>query len=419
MSFVSVNVRELRRAFDPRSGYGPAKTANMLCESIASGEISHKEISIGGLYRAIFGDEAHAALRLPGGSALPGAIYLDKGAVNEHGSRGVLTEANYGAAGGQAFGSAVASAAFANVNGQIFYNALIEGYRTEELIGEQLCEVVQTTLPNEKIAGIGAIGDEFQETIEGDAYPEIGLNEQWIETPITQKFGGIVSLTREAIFFDRTGLLLNEAKKLGEYYGINREKRILDTVFGITNSYKRNGVAYNTYQTATPYINKHQNVLVDWTDVENSELLLNNMLDPNTGEPMQTFADTVVVPRALLMTARRILRAVSIQHVDNQANASTIRTTSGNPLDTPLIAENPYKILSSRYVSSRSGNNAHWWMGDFKRAFMYMQNWPMTTIQAAANTTAEFERDIVMRFRCSERGRPAVREPRHVVENTD
>lgn len=419
MSFVSLNERELRRMADPRSGYGPGKLSNMLCESLASGEVPYAAVSPSKLYRALFGEEAFAALRTPGGNALPNAGMLAEGRISENTRVGTLTEANFGAASGQGFGSAVASAAFANVNGQIFYNALIEGYRTEDLIGDQLCETVKTTLPNEKIAGIGDIGDEFTVVDENDAYPEVGLNEQWIETPITRKKGGIISLTREAIFFDRTGQMLDKAKKMGLFLAITREKEIIDTATGIVNTYKRNGVAYNTYQSSTPYINQHQNVLVDYTDVENSELLLNNMLDPNTGEPMQVFADTILVPRALLYTARNIARATSVWKVDNQANAGTIRSESPNPLNDPLVGTGLYKILSSRYVNSRTGNNAHWFMGDFKRAFVWMENWPVTVTQAAANSTAEFERDIAMRFKVSMRGRAGVREPRFVVENTD
>ena len=39
-------------------------------------------------------------------------------------------------------------------------------------------------------------------------------------------------------------------------------------------------------------------------------------------------------------------------------------------------------------------------------AFAYMENWPITVVQAPANSEAEFNQDIVARFKASERGIP-------------
>ena len=54
-------------------------------------------------------------------------------------------------------------------------------------------------------------------------------------------------VTREAIFFDRTHLVLQRAAEVGEVLGLNKEKRLLDLVIGATNNYKWKGTAYNTY----------------------------------------------------------------------------------------------------------------------------------------------------------------------------
>ena len=55
---------------------------------------------------------------------------------------------------------------------------------------------------------------------------------------------------------------------------------------------------------------------------------------------------------------------------------------------------------------------------DFRRALAYMENWPITVTQSPANSDAEFNQDIVVRFKASERGATAVINPRYVVKST-
>jgi hypothetical protein len=48
-----------------------------------------------------------------------------------------------------------------------------------------------------------------------------------------------------------------------------------------------------------------------------------------------------------------------------------------------------------------------------------MENWPITVTQAPAGNADDFNRDIVAKYKCSERGQYAVIEPRVMVENID
>ncbi len=82
----------------------------------------------------------------------------------------------------------------------------------------------------------------------GMPYPSVGFGEDYIETPSTTKRGFIVPVTKEAIFFDRTHLVLSRAAEVGELLGLNKEKRLIDLVIGATNNYKWQGTSYNTYQ---------------------------------------------------------------------------------------------------------------------------------------------------------------------------
>jgi hypothetical protein len=99
----------------------------------------------------------------------------------------------------------------------------------------------------------------------------------------------------------------------------------------------------------------------------------------------------------------------------------------GSP--TATFAPNPlssFRVFDSRLAYRRivasgvaAADAKKWWfVGDFRRAFAYMENWPITVTQAPMGSEAEFSNDIVLRFKASERGAAAVLNPRYVVKCT-
>lgn len=307
---------------------------------------------------------------------------------------------------------ATTTAAFANVSGQLMITTTLEQFNNPALIGEQVCTVIPTEFDGEKIPGVTNLGDVAEEIGEGKDYPLAGVGEAYIETPTTKKRGFIVPLTKEAIFFNRTGQLLDKASKVAEAMAINREKRILDMVLGITTAYRRNGGAaqatYGDTHTNGDFDNLvASNALVDWTDIEAAELAFDAITDPDTGEPILLGPLSLIIPTALKHTARRIVNATELRVVSNTNNTSI----SGNTLDN-------YGIFTNQYVKARTSSASTWFIGDFKGAFAYMQNWPATTSQAPVNNHDEFHRDVAMQWKITERGAAAVREPRKAVKST-
>ncbi|MEK6236237.1 MAG: hypothetical protein N2C14_16145, partial [Planctomycetales bacterium] len=129
--------------------------------------------------------------------------------------------------------------AFNNVTAQLLYSKIMDGYEQEAFVGSQLVDVIPTRLDGEKIPGAENIADEVDQVAPGMPYPHVGFGEDYIETPGTDKRGLICAVTREAIFFDRTGLVMRNAFRVGEVLGLNREKRILDVVLGVVNNYNQ------------------------------------------------------------------------------------------------------------------------------------------------------------------------------------
>ncbi len=213
---------------------------------------------------------------------------------------------------------------------------------------------------------------------------------------------------------------LSRAAEVGEVLGLNKEKRLVDLAIGVTNNYKWKGTAYNTYYDADdggPWVNTLAgNELVDWTDVDAAEQLFADILDPNTGEPVLIQGTTVLVMPAYRHAAHRIFNAAEITYT---AAGSPTATTAANPLGNYRVVES--RLAYRRIVAAGQTSAAakKWWfIGDFRKAFAYMENWPITVTQSPPGSEADFNQDIVVRFKASERGAAAVINPRFVVRST-
>lgn len=317
--------------------------------------------------------------------------------------------------------SAIETGNFTAISGQIVYQSVLDAYDKPGLIGGLLCPDRPTTFDGEKIAGIAEIGDHAEVVEEGGNYPTVGTSAEYIETPRTTKRGFIVPVTKEAIFFDRTGQVLQRASDVSEWLGINKEKRCIDAAIGTTSLYKRNGRA-----ATTTYGNDSgdhdfdnlaaSNALADWTDIENALLLFDGMTDPVTAEPIDVLGKLVlVVPSALKMTAMSVLDATEVREVTN-TNTTTL---SANPLKGEFAGTSlNITIATSPYVSSRVGNSTTWFIGNPSKAFAYGVNWPITSVEAPTNSNDEFHRDIVAQYKVSERGTVEVHNPRFMVKST-
>lgn len=311
----------------------------------------------------------------------------------------------------------VDSTAFSNITGQLIFARVLEGYQHPQFALSRLIPPTPTRLSGEKIPGITRIGDRAEEVGEGMPYPNFGFGEEFVETPETTKRGLIVPVTRETIFFDRTNLVLRRAGEVGEFLGLNKEKRLVDVVIGAVNNYKRNGSSANTYVTSgSDRVNDQSNPLVDWTNVDQAEQLLADMTDPATNEPILISADTILAMPANFRTAQRIVSATEV----TSTTPSGVATTTDNPIVGQFRVERSqlaYLRIQSELGVASTDAREYWFLGRFDKAFAYMENWPITVSQAPANSEAEFTQDIVLRFKASERGAAAVIDPRYVVRN--
>lgn len=389
----AINARELARQFEA----DPRKSAQNLTEALGSKQLRPDDFSIRDLFEE-FVDDGPELLRLMAPRKSGGLSLLEAG------------------------GNLVSTARFSNITGQLIYSAILDGAMSEQFVFTQAVRTISTQLNGEKIPGVTHLGDEAEIVNEGDIYPTSGVNEDWIETPATVKRGFIVPVTKEAIFFDRTGLVMDRARNVGESLGLNKEKRIIDAVIDENTTrhrFKWRGTVYGTYQTSTPWINSAtSNALVDWTDINAVEQLFNNMVDLNTGEPITAQANTLIVTPQNRATAFHILNAttVALSAGGFAQSGNLYRSDAPTPLGNHEFT-GTYRVLSSRLLAARLATDTDWFMADLNKAVAYMENWPITVTQAAANSEAEFTQDIVARFKASERGAAVVLNPQAICKS--
>jgi hypothetical protein len=303
----------------------------------------------------------------------------------------------------------VGSNLFQVVTGELIGRKVIEGYEDDSaFVGERLVMVMPSRLRNQKIAGFKALAGPT-EVHEGHPYEESTFEEKYVTTRETKQ-GRILSINEELIAFDQTGEINRRARALGFYLRQERERTIIrgvtDAEAGSNNFvYRPAGTGEALYATdgsnrnwvgAGNTTSSGFNAavpLVDWTDIEEVlEYRATEVKDDRIdGEsrPIVVPARQLLVPESLRGTALRI------------ANATEIRTTNGNNV---TVSTNPVhgllEVLSSPFIDEQSGQNVNdWYLGDFRRQFVWTEVWPVQTFLQRSDSEGAFERDVVLRVK--------------------
>lgn len=383
----------------------PDKADGLLEEAIKEKELDVSNFSFLGLFEACFGWGEVEACRKDKSRLVTRDVYEHAGAVS--------------------------TANFQAIIRQIVYNMALPGYESEGYPFSELIPERQSQFQNELVAGMSNVGpgnDAEWKTPEGEPYNEAGFGPDWVNLAKTEKRGKIVSLTREILFFDRTGLVMERARGVAEGLRANREIRAIDAVIdenGGAKSATQGGHRYhwmgNSIATYGDSSGNHNwdnlvasNGLVDWSDIDAVEQAFAGMTDPFTGEPIVLDQTYIISTWQLRQTVNRILTATQL------ALYTPGFATSANPTQTMFA--NPYqnvvKHLTSRRLAGRLATDTDWFYGNPAKAIVYVQHFPFQVLQGPPNSEVEFERDIVARFRADEMGNYSVINPRFLVKST-
>ena len=280
-----------------------------------------------------------------------------------------------------------------------------------------LFRTISTTLETERIPKFGGLGDGGEVVTEGNPYPYLKPSADYVDTPNTVKRGFIVPVTKEAIFFDRTNVLVDACRDTAKWLSVNKEKRCWSMLVGTDNTYNYMGTRYDTYYTSVesgPWTNEHANPFkLDWRTIDNAEQLQVALRDPLTNEPIEISGRRyIIVPPALRMQAAMLVSGSEVRETTGDLTADGMQLIGANP-----VGGQGYTVISSPRLKDQTGDDATWYYGDPSQAFGYLENWGITTDSRGVGTEDEFLRDISLQFKVSERGTTAVLEPRYMIKN--
>ena len=321
--------------------------------------------------------------------------------------------------------AAVQPSAFQNISafnatvGGLIEAKVLEQYRRPVFIADRVARTIPTRQRSERLPATSRIGDRAETMQPGQPHPRAQFGERYVTTPETQKRGLAIDITKEAVYFDLTNEMLLRAESIGYELGLRKEKLVLDTVLGLSNSYSYQGSTYNTYLTSGNWVNDHTNPLVDWTDIDAALQLFSAMTDQESGERVVVSPTQLLVMPYKELTAAMVLNSVMLE--TRTASAAEVRHAA-NPL------AGKYELLCSPIAYQRltdadggaldaSAAREYWYFGELHRAFGYMENWAMQVVQARAGDYVMADHGLVLSVFADEMGTPVVLEPRYVIRN--
>ncbi|MDA0833453.1 MAG: hypothetical protein O2955_04725 [Planctomycetota bacterium] len=303
----------------------------------------------------------------------------------------------------------VSTALFQIVTGELIGRKVIEGYEEDSgFIGDQLVSIMPSRLRNQRIAGFKALAGPT-DVSEGHPYEESTFEEKYVTTAETKR-GRILSIQEELIAFDQTGEINRRAKALGYYLRQERERTIIR---GVTDADVATGkFVYRPNGTGTPLYKSdgsHRNwigagnttstsfaaavPLVDWTDIEQvlhyrATEVVDDRIDGD-GRPIVMPVRQLLVPERLRGTGHSVIHSTEVS-----ITADSRETRFANPV------QGIVKVLSSPFIDEQGGQAANdWYLGDFRRQFVWTEIWPVQTFLQKSDSEAAFDRDVVLRVK--------------------
>jgi hypothetical protein len=298
---------------------------------------------------------------------------------------------------------------FQVVTGELIARKVIEGYDDASgFIGDRLVTVMPSKYRDRKIAGFRALAGP-SEVAEGHPYEESSFEEKWVTTSETKQ-GRILSINEELIAFDQTGEINRRAMTLGFMLRQERERTIIRAVTDADAAvgkyvYRPAGAGTALYpsdgshrnwvgagNTTSPSFNAAV-PLVDWTDIDEvlnyrATQVVDDRVD-GTPRPIVAPAKQLLVPERLRGTARSIVHATEVSVASANGEMRVANPISGM-----------VEVLSSPFIDEQGGQAVNdWYLGDFRRQFVWTEIWPVQTFLQKSESESAFERDVVLRVK--------------------
>ena len=291
---------------------------------------------------------------------------------------------------------------------------VLSAYTEEPGIIDQLTTPFNSSLKVDTIPGAFLEGD-LEDIPEGGPYPHTAnIQDKYVELGWNKR-GLILDITKEAIKFDQTGMILEKARRLGEMAKVKHEQIIMEAVLenastGDYASWRPAGNPTTLYDNSSndPFSsgtldNYSTNTLADETDIDEAMQLWGAMTDEQ-GLPLH-------------ITPKILLTGVGYRGIAASITQSGQNITKTAPPGIKNIYSGAIMPLASAHVDNIVGTK-YWLIGDFKKQFVYTEVFPLQTMQAKAGNEQEFERDVMFRYKARLMGGCGALTNRYVIFST-
>jgi hypothetical protein len=302
---------------------------------------------------------------------------------------------------------AVASSAFPKITGALINSRMISAYESVQKIGDMLCTTIPSNVQQETIAGFTET-EGPEEVGEGQDYKDSTFTEKYV-TIRNQKFGRLISITEETLYFDKVGQILDFARRIGMKAAAYRERAILQGVQDVnSNVWRPSGVATAFFSAGNG--NLIASNPFGELGLENVRLYAQRMKDDSIGagaggDQDYVYIDlnnmTVLVPSQLELEAWQM--ANSMLTPESNENARN-------------FFEGRFKPMTSPHVTNQSATT--WYAGQPKEDFVWTEVWPLQTLSQAAGHDDSFKKDIKSRHKVRYYGNIGAVDVKHWFKNT-
>ncbi len=290
------------------------------------------------------------------------------------------------------------SSAFPNIAGQLISKVMIDGYEQFPKEHERLVRTVPSKLKVSRIVGWSAIGAVTQVNEKQD-YPEITPPDEKYQTVKNFKYGGKISLTKEDIFFDQTGELMNRARQIGERAQQKRASLIFAAVIDSAATALSGGALYSA---SAPYLNLKTSNPLGTDGWEAADKALTDKVDEQ-GEPIWVMGD-----RPILLVGSA-LKSLALKMQKNEYGPNGTANLDVN------LARDQFDVIVNPYGMAISTD---WFYGAPGRQFRWEEVWPFEVYTRVGQDTEEgFNADVIQQFKASFYGGAGAADWRYFIKN--
>lgn len=316
---------------------------------------------------------------------------------------------------------------FPVISSKIINSQIIAAYNLAEGDVSKLYRTIPATRTDEETI-VGFASGNYTPLLrpEGMSYEETSFGEKYWNVKMAD-FGRMISVTRETIFEDRTGEVMERARDIGEAAGQHKAKMVIQTleclprtafneVTGASNAAIYKGSAK---QQTTFYSNTHA-ATIDSAGVNDnlSTLALGSAsaaLNAVKGawQQMQEMVDEAGQKISIPGPYYMVVDPSTYVDVWNAFNTPSWMPTGGEgqgPTGSPLGAMAPISIIQSLWLTAGT-----WYFGRPDQQLRWVEVFPAATASQGTNAELAFTNQIVARYRFNYHGGIGNTDYRYVI----